>query len=103
MTPASRRCTTKSSRRPIAPDPRPRVGMVLYGLDRPLSCVTRTALELGRAMQAVDLCDLTFLTPSRVASLTGSNAAFWRLLGCRRLPALMLLGGPLIALAAKRL
>ena len=71
--------------------------MVLYGLDRPLSGVTRAALELGRAMQTVDLCDLTFLTPSRVASLSGTNAAFWRLLGCRRLPALMLLGGPLIA------
>ncbi len=82
---------------------RPRVGFLTYGLDRPLTGVTRVALELGRALQASGACDVVFLTPYRRGPLRSGRARSWYLPGCSRLPALMTLGGPSVALAARRL
>ncbi len=81
-----------------------RVGVLVYGLDRPLSGVTRTALELGRALHHEGRCELVYLTPYRRGPFRGAPGhASWYLPGCARLPGLMVLGGPLIALAARRL
>jgi glycosyltransferase involved in cell wall biosynthesis len=77
------------------------VGLVVYGLDRPLSGVTRVTLELGKALHASNLCHVIFLTAHAGGPL--SKGPSWRLNGCSRLPALMALGGPLIALAALQL
>jgi glycosyltransferase involved in cell wall biosynthesis len=84
--------------------PRPRVGLLTYGLDRPISGVSRVALELGRALLARDDCEVVFLTPYQrgpFANEPGVRRVY--LPGCRLLPGLMLLGGPLIALAAQAL
>lgn len=81
-----------------------RVGLVAYGLDRPLSGVTRVALELGRALIERDDCDLTVLAPYRDGPFVGEagvRTVFLR--GGARLPGLMALGGPVIARIAGRL
>jgi glycosyltransferase involved in cell wall biosynthesis len=96
-----------------------RVGLLTYGLDRPLSGTTRVAYELGRALSAVGGCEVVYLTPHRhgpfragESSASGASYALgmakvtnrsWYLPGCRLLPGLLLLGGPLLALAARRL
>ena len=81
-----------------------RVGLVMHGLDRPLSGVTRVALELARALQLNGACELVLLSTSRRAvSLEGIGADVHHLPGCERVPGLMLLGGPLLAVAARRL
>ena len=80
------------------------MGLVLHGLDRPITGVTRVALELGRALQASNECDVTFLvTHPRAMPITQTDARFFHLPGCGRVPGLMALGGPLIAFAARRL
>lgn len=79
-----------------------RVGFLCYGLDRPLSGVTRVAQELGSALLRRDDCAVTFLTPYRRGPFVdGAVADSVYLPGCRLLPGLMLLGGPLIALLAR--
>jgi len=80
-----------------------RVGFLTYGLDRPLSGIGRVTLELGRALQRSDV-ELVYLTPYRHGPFREeSRCKSWYLPGCSRLPGLMVLGGPLIALAARRL
>jgi glycosyltransferase involved in cell wall biosynthesis len=81
-----------------------RVGLLAYGLDRPLSGVSRVALELGRALVAQGECEVTFLTPYRRGPFVrqpGARRVY--LPGCSRLPGLMLLGGPMLALIARAL
>ncbi len=80
-----------------------RVGFLTYGLDRPLSGVGRVALELGRALRADERCEVVYLTPYRRGPFHGEpGTTACALPGCARLPALMALGGPLIAVAARR-
>lgn len=82
---------------------RMRVGWLTYGVDRPLSGISRQALELGRALGRREDCELVYLTPYRRGPFRREpNVRTFHLLGCRRLPALMLLGGLTIALAAQR-
>ncbi len=81
---------------------RPRVGFLAYGLDRPLSGVSRAALELGLALELGGECEMIYLTTYRHGPFRQSQSSY-HLPGCARLPALMALGGPLIALAARRL
>jgi glycosyltransferase involved in cell wall biosynthesis len=82
---------------------RPRIGFLTYGLDRPLSGVTRVAQELGRALQRAGECEVVFLTPYARGPFRGERGtAAAALPGCRLLPGLLALGGPLIALAARR-
>lgn len=81
-----------------------RVGLVVQGLDRPLSGVTRVALELVRAMEAIGQCELFVLSTSQGKMLEGiDNERVSYLPGCARVPGLMTLGGPLVAMAARRL
>jgi len=81
-----------------------RVGLLAYGLERPISGVSRVALELGRALLERPDCQVTFLTPYRRGPFAGEPGVRRVYLpGCRLLPGLMLLGGPLIALAARAL
>jgi hypothetical protein len=81
-----------------------RVGLLAYGLERPISGVSRVALELGRALLERPDCQVTFLTPYRRGPFAGEPGVRRVYLpGCRLLPGLMLLGGPMIALAARAL
>lgn len=83
-----------------------RIGLVCYGLDRPISGTTRVAQQLGEALRVhaqAEGHEVTFLTTYRRGPFTVRPTRSWHLHGCARLPALMLLGGPLIALAATRL
>jgi glycosyltransferase involved in cell wall biosynthesis len=81
-----------------------RIGLVLPGLDRPLTGVTRVAVELARALDRTEGCELALLstTPHPVA-LEGLRAPVYFLPGCARVPGLMMLGGPELAIAARRL
>src|SRR5687768_12101490 len=83
-----------------------RVGLLCYGLERPLSGTTRVATQLGEALAAraaAEACEITYLTTYRSGPFTGGRHRSWYLPGCRLLPGLMLFGGPLIALAARTL
>ncbi len=81
-----------------------RVGLLTYGVERPLSGVNRYTLELGTALKAAGECEMVYLTPYSQGPFRGlTNGHSWRLPMCSRLPALMLLGGPLMELAADRL
>jgi glycosyltransferase involved in cell wall biosynthesis len=81
-----------------------KIGFLTYGLDRPLSGVSRVALELGRALSRREDVEVVFLTPYRRGPFVGEPGVRRRYLpGCRLLPGLMLFGGPLIALVAGRL
>ncbi|MHB1417624.1 MAG: glycosyltransferase family 4 protein [Chloroflexota bacterium] len=80
------------------------MGFLTYGLDRPLSGVTRVAWELGRRLNEREDCEVVYLAPYRRGPFADGNGyRAWYLPGCSRLPGLMALGGPLIALAARRL
>ena len=81
-----------------------RVGLLTYGVERPLSGVTRVALELGRALAHLphEDIEIVYLTTYRYGPFRErrSDAALW-LPGCRFLPGLMLLGGLTVSLAAR--
>ncbi|MCL4508751.1 MAG: hypothetical protein M1296_04395, partial [Chloroflexi bacterium] len=81
-----------------------RIGFLTYGVERPLSGVTRVALELGRALARLDAPDLqvVYLTTYRSGPFRGERGqrSIW-LPGCRLLPGLMALGGATITWAAR--
>lgn len=80
-----------------------RVGWLAYGVERPLSGVTRYAVELGRALREQSDCTVVYLTPYRRGPFRREPAmSAVYLAGCRRLPAMMTLGGLAIAHAAHR-
>lgn len=75
----------------------------MYGLDRPLSGVTRVALELGKALSKRNDVETVFLTTYNKGPFRDDpSVTSWHLPGCERLPALMILGGPLISYAARK-
>ena len=81
-----------------------RVGLVLHALDRPLSGVSRVALELARALRSRSDCEVALLTTyarGPFADEPAAESAFLPL--CSRVPGLMAFGGPMIAVAARRL
>ena len=81
-----------------------KIGFLTYGLERPLSGVSRVALELGRELLRRADVEVVFLTTYRRGPFVGESGVRRQYLpGCRLLPGLMLLGGPLIALLARRL
>jgi glycosyltransferase involved in cell wall biosynthesis len=80
-----------------------RIGFLTYGLDRPLSGISRVALELGSALNRHPDCDVVFLRPYQDGPFFDEPGVTGvRLPGCARLPGLMALGGPMIAYAARR-
>ncbi len=81
-----------------------RLGLLAYGLDRPLTGIGRYTVELARALARVEpKPDLALLTAGEPAAL-GSANGYTRvpLRGCRLLPALMTLGNVLIPHASRR-
>jgi glycosyltransferase involved in cell wall biosynthesis len=85
-------------------DSRPmRIGFLTYGLDRPLSGISRVAMELGSALHRSADCEVIFLRPYGDGPFSdGPGVSSFQLPGCSRLPGLMVLGGPLIAYAARQ-
>lgn len=80
-----------------------RIGILGYGLDRPLSGVTRVGIELTRALAERDDVEVTLLRAYRNGPFSDDpRIAGARLPFCRLLPVLMALGGPLIAAQARR-
>lgn len=79
-----------------------RVGLLMYGVNRQLSGITRVTIELGRALQRSGSCDVVFLTPYRSGPFRDMGHESAYLPGCSRLPAMMAIGGPMIELAARR-
>jgi glycosyltransferase involved in cell wall biosynthesis len=81
-----------------------RIGLLMNGVDRPLTGVTRVALELGRALRRSGECEVVFLTPYRHGPFRDEAGTVSQYLpGCSRVPGLMILGGPMIAVAARRM
>ena len=79
-----------------------RVGLLTYGLDRPMSGITRYTLELGRALAALPRLEVIYLTPYRAGPFAYSDQHYY-LPSCARLPGLMALGGAALGQAAARL
>jgi glycosyltransferase involved in cell wall biosynthesis len=70
-----------------------RVGLVCYGLDRPLTGIGRYSVELVRALVALpDAPDLLLLAAGGAGPLTDCGLPVVNLPGCRLLPALLTLG-----------
>ena len=80
-----------------------RVGLLMHGADRPVTGVTRVAVELGRALQQRDDCEVVFLVPYRSGPFRGAGYESAYLPGCGRVAPLMLFGGPVTSVAARRL
>jgi glycosyltransferase involved in cell wall biosynthesis len=79
-----------------------RVGLVLHGLDRPISGVTRVALELAQTLAQLDDCEVVPLTTYRDGPYRGPGSQGRYLPGCERVPGLAIFGGPLTSIAARR-
>jgi glycosyltransferase involved in cell wall biosynthesis len=80
-----------------------RIGLLMHGANRPLTGVTRVAVELGRALQERSDCDVVFLVPYRNGPFTDIRHESVYLPGAGRVLTLMLAGGPLTSIAARRL
>jgi glycosyltransferase involved in cell wall biosynthesis len=84
-----------------------RLGLITYGLDRPLTGIGRYTVELARALVRTDpRLDLTLLTAGKSGAGPLANEKSIRralLPGCRLLPALVMLGNGIIPLTAHRL
>jgi len=80
-----------------------RVGLVTYALDRPLSGLSRYAVELARALRAraVDL-DTVLLTAGGAGPLAAEGLPQVALPGCSRWPALFTWGSVVVPWAARR-
>ncbi len=99
-----------------------RIGMLIYGLDRPFSGIGRYTIALTRALDAVASAsritgqrmrqpeaaamprpDVVLLTAGRAPQLADLSGPSVSLPGCRFLPGLMTLGNVLIPLQVRRL
>lgn len=82
-----------------------RIGLVAYGLDRPLSGISRYTLELRRALAAMSEGPEVLLLAAGGLRTFGDEHNLERvsLPGCRRLPGLVSLGNVMIPLMARHL
>lgn len=81
-----------------------RVGMIVYGLDRPLTGIGRYTVELVRAMAALaDAPEIILLSAGSTQRLAAEHLPQVPLAGCRLLPGLLTLGNIEIAALARRL
>ncbi len=81
-----------------------KVGLLTYGLDRPLTGIGRYTVELTRALaKAEPGVELTLLAAGPSTALQDTNG-YRRapLAGCRRLPGLLTLGNAMIPRASRR-
>src|SRR5512147_1619939 len=80
-----------------------RVGILVYALDRPLSGISRYAVELIRAMSRLDNApEIVLFAAGGVGPLENLALPTVALRGCARLPALLTLGHALLAAAGRR-
>lgn len=80
-----------------------RIGLLVYALDRPLSGISRYAVELIRALvQLPDAPEIVLLAAGGAGPLADTDAPVVHLRGCSRLPALLTAGQAMIADAARR-
>jgi glycosyltransferase involved in cell wall biosynthesis len=80
-----------------------RVGWLAYGVERRLSGISRQTLVLGKALGRRPDCEVVYLTPFRRGPFRQEpDVRSFHLAGCSKLPALMLLGGIAVAVAARR-
>lgn len=82
-----------------------KLGLVTYGLDRPMMGISRYTVELARALSEMEASvDLTLLTAGEPRALEdSSNHRRESLPGCRLLPGLVLLGNVAIPVSNRRL
>lgn len=83
-----------------------RLGLLTYGLDRPLTGIGRYTVELARALTRLESSlELTLLAAGKPEALHGDGRPWDEvaLRGCRLLPGLMVLGNVLIPAAVRRL
>ena len=82
-----------------------RIALLAYGLNRPLSGISRYTVELTRALAAVPGGpEVVLLAAGGLGSLAKETALeHVTLFGCSKLPGLVTLGSVLIALQARRL
>lgn len=79
-----------------------RVGLLVYALDRPLSGISRYAVELVRAMSSLDNApEIVLFAAGGVGPLEGLGLPTVSLRGCARLPALLTVGNALLAAAGR--
>lgn len=82
-----------------------RIGLIVYGLDRPLTGIARYTLELARAMSALTpRPEVVLLGAGDLGPLENQTAfPYVPLPGCRLLPGLMTFGNVVIPSVARRL
>jgi glycosyltransferase involved in cell wall biosynthesis len=81
-----------------------KIGLMTYGLDRPLTGMGRYTVELARALQRLDNApELFILTDGAMGPLRGERFRSAQLPACRKLLALMTVGNLWISLQARRL
>jgi glycosyltransferase involved in cell wall biosynthesis len=79
------------------------LGLLAYGLDRPLSGIGRYTVELARALVTQPGLAITLLTAGEPLAFNGAEGLGRAALpGCSRLPALLTLGSGLMPTAARR-
>ncbi len=81
-----------------------RIGLIIYGLDRPLTGISRYILEITQALAAlkepIELFLLSAGSPGPLSNLEGFH--YIRLPGCQLLPGLMTLGSVELPRLARR-
>ena len=78
-----------------------RFGFLTYGLDRPHLGISRSVLELGRALEERPDCDPLFITPYRSGPFANREGTV-KLPAARLLPALMSFGALALPVVARR-
>jgi glycosyltransferase involved in cell wall biosynthesis len=79
-----------------------RVGFITYGLDRPLTGISRYTLELARAYETMPDFEVVLLKAGSLGPLADSPFEQVDLPGCARLPGLLTLGHAVLPAFARR-
>jgi glycosyltransferase involved in cell wall biosynthesis len=81
-----------------------KIGLIVYGLDRPQTGLGRYTQEIARALRKIkEAPEIVLLTAGSLGPLAGEGFNCVPLPACRRLPALMTLGNLWISIKAKQL
>lgn len=79
-----------------------RIGFITYGLDRPLTGISRYTLELARAYETMPDLDVVLFKAGDLGPLADSPFEQVDLPGCARLPGLLTLGHVMLPALARR-